>query len=53
MVMDAVRHIFIWMQSVLAELNTHSLGGVNMLDLFIGFLITSILVTVFWKGAQG
>lgn len=48
---------FGWIGSIFNELNSHSISvsgsSIGLGFLLIAFLITSIIISVFWRGAKG
>lgn len=51
--MEAIKWFITNMLSFLALLNRYTFAGVTLLGILLGCLILSMVITVFWKGAQG
>lgn len=54
---DAINTLFDFMNSFLEEINLHTFEfygfKIGLIDVIVGFLFISFVVTIFWKGAKG
>lgn len=44
---------FGWIAQIVSVLNNCQVFGVSLWVILLSFLVTSMVITVFWKGAQG
>ncbi len=44
---------FGWWNRIIQLLSNTSVFGVSLWGIIVGFLCTSMVITVFWKGAKG
>lgn len=51
--MEMFELIFDFMHDVFSKLNSVELVGVPLGIILISFVITSIIISVFWKGGRG
>ena len=51
--MEAIQWFITNMLSFLTLLNSYTFGGASLLGILMGGLILSMVITIFWKGAQG
>ena len=51
--MEAIQWFITNMLSFLTLLNSYTFAGVSLLGILLGCIILSMVITIFWKGAQG
>lgn len=48
-----VNWLFEQMQAVFSKLNEYGFDGAPIGIILVGFMITSIIISVFWRGGRG